>query len=103
MDAEGDRLAGSRSLALRLGSEPAIRISAGIFGLVVAITSLPFLFRWLGWPYGIPILLMDCAILYSTVRLLSDQRADARRKYLRWIYLSGSAAILVILMMRMFI
>ena len=43
MDLEGDRLAGSRSLAVRLGREAALRISAGIFLLVILISSLPFL------------------------------------------------------------
>ncbi len=101
MDLEGDRLAGSRSLALRLGREAALRISAGIFLLVILISSLPFLLGWLGWIYLLPITLMDTVILYFTFKLLVDDRTDFQRKYLRWIYLSGAAAILVILLMRM--
>jgi len=82
MDAEGDRQAGSRSLALQLGSEKALKISAAIFCLVIVVSSLPFIWGWLEWVYLFPILLTDAVILYSTSKLL-DASIKNRRVYLR--------------------
>ncbi|WP_048140444.1 UbiA family prenyltransferase [Methanosarcina horonobensis] len=100
MDIEGDRKAGSRSLALILGRENALKISAVIFSLVVFASILPFLLGWLEWIYLFPILLMDVIILYSTSKLL-DSRIVNRRIYIRWIYLSGLVAFLIIIIIRM--
>lgn len=100
MDIEGDSQAGSRSLALVLGRENALKISGTIFLLVVAASSLPFLLGWLERIYLFPILLMDLVILYSTGKLL-DSRIVNRRIYIRWIYLTGLAAFLIIIIIRM--
>ncbi len=101
MDVAGDRQAHSRSLAIRLGSENALRISGLIFRGVVVISILPFVFGWLNWVYFWPILLMDGVILYATARLL-DAGLAHRRIYIRWIYLSATAALLVIILMELF-
>ncbi|MGE5379226.1 MAG: UbiA family prenyltransferase [Candidatus Aminicenantes bacterium] len=100
MDIEGDRQAGSRSLALALGRESALKISAAVFLLVVVISSLPFLFGWLEWVYLFPILLMDVVILYSTGKLL-DPSVENKRIYIRSIYLSGLAAFLILIIIRL--
>ena len=100
MDIEGDRQAGSRSFALVLGRENALKISGAIFLLVIAASSLPFLLRWLEWIYLFPILLTDAVILYSTSKLL-DSRIVNRRIYIRWIYLSGLVALLIFIIIRM--
>lgn len=99
MDVQGDRQAGSRSLAVVLGPERAMKISAAIFMAVVAISSLPFWRGWLNGIYLLPISLMDGVILYSTAKLLNPQTAD-RRRYVRWIYLGGLAAILIFIFIR---
>lgn len=100
MDIEGDRKVGSRSLALVLGRENALRISGATLLLVIVVSSLPFLFGWLEWIYLFPILLMDVVILYSTSKLL-DSRIVNRRIYIRLIYLSGLVAILIFIIIRM--
>ncbi len=100
MDVAGDKQAGSRSLPVLLGHENALRISAAIFLLVTVVSCLPFLFGWVDWVYAFPILLMDMVILYSTIKLLDTRTAD-RRIYIRWIYLSGLAAILIFIILRM--
>lgn len=100
MDVEGDRQSGSRSLPVVFGRENALRISAAIFLLMVVISSLPFLLGWLEWIYLFPIVLMDAVVLYSTGKLL-DARIANRRIYIRWIYLSGLAAFLIIILIRM--
>lgn len=99
MDIEGDRRAGSRSLALVLGREKALKISGTVFLLVVAASSLPFLLGWLEWIYLFPILLMDLVILYSTGKLL-DPRIVNRRIYIRWIYLTGLGAFIIYIIIK---
>jgi geranylgeranylglycerol-phosphate geranylgeranyltransferase len=100
MDVQGDRLAGSRSLAVLLGQETALKIAGAIFVLLVMVSSVPFIFGWLDWLYLLPISMMDGVIVYSMVRLLNPRTAD-RRRYIRWIYLSGLAAVLMFIVIRM--
>ena len=100
MDIQGDALVGSRSLGIVLGPRKALRISAAIFGTVVLVSIIPFLLRWVEPVYLWPILLMDVGILYSTARLLNP-RTQTPRRYIRWIYLSGLLAILVLIVMRL--
>lgn len=99
MDVEGDRQAGSRSLPVLFGQESAIRISAAIFLLVIAISIVPFVLGWMEWLYVTPFLFMDGVILFSTLKLL-DSRQVNRRRYIRWIYLSASLAILSVIVIR---
>jgi geranylgeranylglycerol-phosphate geranylgeranyltransferase len=100
MDVTGDRLVASRSLAVRLGSERALRISAAVFMTVILISGLPFLFGWLDWNFLLPILFMDGVILYATRKLLDARNAN-RRVYIRWIYLSGLGALLIIIVINL--
>ena len=100
MDIEGDHKVGSRSLALVLGREKALKISGATFLLVIVASGLPFLLGWLEWIYLFPILLMDAVILYSTSKLL-DSRIVNRRIYIRWIYLSGLVTFLIFITIRM--
>jgi len=99
IDIQGDQQAGSRSLAIVLGLEKALKISGMIFLFVIVISSLPFILGWLGWIYLLPISIMDGVILFSTVQLLNPQSAE-RRRYIRWIYLSGLVAILIFIFIR---
>jgi geranylgeranylglycerol-phosphate geranylgeranyltransferase len=99
MDLEGDRKVGSRSLALLLGPQTALKISGAIFLLVVAASCIPFLLGWLELLYLFPIFLSDGIILYSTMRLL-DSRTANRRVYIRWIYLSGMVSLLLLIIIR---
>lgn len=101
MDAAGDRQAHSRSLAIRFGSETALKISGVIFLTAVIISWLPFLFGWLAWVYFGPVLFMDGVILYATRRLL-DTAVTNRRPYIRCIYLSATAALLAIILINIF-
>jgi geranylgeranylglycerol-phosphate geranylgeranyltransferase len=100
MDLEGDRQAGSHSLALLMGSENALKISAALFWVVIVASSLPFLWGWLEWVYLFPVLLTDGVILYSIIKLLDSRRMN-RRMYIRWIYLSGLVTLLMIIVIRM--
>lgn len=100
MDIAGDRQAGSRSLPVLVGSENALKVSAGIFLFVCGMTLLPFLLGWMNWMYFLPMLLIDGVILFSTAKLLDATQAN-RRAYIRWIYLSALAAILLVIFLRL--
>lgn len=100
MDVEGDRKTGSRSLPVLLGQETALRVSAAIFLLVIVISIMPFVLSWMEWLYVTPFLFMDVVILFSTLKLLNPKLAN-RRRYIRWIYLSASLAILIVIVIRL--
>jgi 4-hydroxybenzoate polyprenyltransferase len=51
MDMEGDRQAGSSSLALVFGQQNALKISSLIFLFVIAASAIPFLLGWFAWIY----------------------------------------------------
>ena len=99
MDVEGDRQSGSRSLPVLFGQESAIQISATIFLLVIPISMLPLVLGWMEWLYITPFLFMDGMILFSTIKLLDSKQVN-RRRYIRWIYLSASLAILSVIVIR---
>ena len=99
-DLAGDRQAGSRSLAVVWGPETAIRVSSGIFLLVVLGSPVPFIFGWLDWILFIPLLLADAVILVSTLKLMNPQGAN-RRQLIRWIYLSGMGALLLFIAIKL--
>jgi geranylgeranylglycerol-phosphate geranylgeranyltransferase len=100
MDAEGDRLIGSRSLAIVHGRRAALRTSAGLFAALVVVSIVPFVLGRLEPIYLLPIGAMDAVIIYSVARLL-DPAAQRPRATIRWIYLSGTVAVLVFISMRM--
>jgi geranylgeranylglycerol-phosphate geranylgeranyltransferase len=100
MDMAGDNEIGSRSLALKLGREAALKISRAIFLTTVLYSSLPFLVGWLAPKYFWPIVFMDAVMLYSTWKL-GQPKTEAPRRYMRWIYLSGTLAMIAVLVIRL--
>lgn len=99
MDIEGDRLAGSKSLAVIYGRETALKISRVIFLLVVAITCFPFIAKMLEFIYLVPFLLLDLVILHSIFKLSNPDLANGRI-YIRRIYLTGLATLLISIILR---
>jgi geranylgeranylglycerol-phosphate geranylgeranyltransferase len=102
MDAEGDRLSGSRSLAILHGPARALRVSAAIFSVLILVSLIPFILAILPPVYLLPIAVMDLVIIFSTIRLLNPVTPNPRA-HIRAIYLSGSAAVLGFLGMRLFL
>ncbi|NTW53792.1 MAG: UbiA family prenyltransferase [Chlorobaculum sp.] len=100
LDVEGDRQSGSRSLAVVLGPEKAMRIAAGIFALVIAGSAAPFAAGWFGWMYLPPIIAFDAAVAWSVWRLL-DSRTPRKLRYIRRIYLAGTAMLLALIAIRL--
>lgn len=100
MDVEGDRKAGSRSIAIIWNQKKALRISGGIFFLVISVSIIPFIFSWLNWLYLIPILFLDSVILYATLKLVNPITTEYKQ-YIRLIYMSGLVSILVFISFRL--
>jgi geranylgeranylglycerol-phosphate geranylgeranyltransferase len=100
MDIEGDRLIGSASLAILYGRAFALRVSALIFGVLVAVSLVPFAMGVIPKIYLVPILAMDAVTLYAAIRLL-DARLANPRAHIRAIYLSGLAAVVLFLVLRL--
>lgn len=98
MDAEGDRTRASTSIAIVCGRQIALRISAGLFGLVVALSVLPSIWGGLGLPYLLPIALMDLLIIVFVRRLLRSQTPAEGRGAMRGLYLSASLGLLAFLL-----
>jgi geranylgeranylglycerol-phosphate geranylgeranyltransferase len=99
-DIDGDRHAGSRSIAVVYGQRTALKVSGVIFSVVILNSLVPFFFGWLSWYYLVPIVLFDGILAFSTARLLHPKTVD-HRKYVKWIYKSGSVLILVIIILRL--
>jgi geranylgeranylglycerol-phosphate geranylgeranyltransferase len=59
MDEQGDRLRGSRSIAILMGKQAALSISGTLFGLFILISLLPVIFKWLGTLYLFLLPVMD--------------------------------------------
>jgi geranylgeranylglycerol-phosphate geranylgeranyltransferase len=101
MDAEGDRLINSNSLAIKYGKKFALKVSSVIFILVIFISFIPFLLNWFTPIYLFPIGILDIAILYSTYRLVKTED-DKGRKYIRLLYLGATSGLIIFLIMRLF-
>lgn len=100
MDMRGDTVIDSNSLAIKYGKQAALKISSYIFFSVILLTVLPFLFHWFPVMYLVPMLIMDCSIAYSTLRLLKSQREEGR-SYIRLLYLGATLGLLIFLGMRL--
>ncbi|NTU53980.1 MAG: UbiA family prenyltransferase [Chlorobiaceae bacterium] len=101
LDVEGDRQTGSRSLAVMLGPENAMRIAASLFALVIAGSAAPFAAGWFGWTYLPPIIAFDAVVAWSVWRLL-EFRTPRKLRYIRRIYLAGTAMLLTLIAIRLF-
>ena len=99
MDIEGDKIIGSRSVAIVHGRERALRTSAVVFGALILVSLVPFALGRIASIYLIPIMIMDVVILYSTVRLLNPTTGNPRA-HIRAIYLGGLAAVLLFIGLR---
>lgn len=99
MDMEGDKLISSNSLAIKWGRGVALKVSAVVFSIVVLLTLVPFILKWFTVIYLIPILVMDAAIVVSTLKLLLSPQDG--RKYIRVLYLGATLGLVLFLLMRL--
>ncbi len=102
LDMEGDRLRGSRSLAILWGKRAALNLTGVLFGVVIALTLWPVWWGDLGLRYLIPIAITDLLILYYTVRLVQNRSEGESRAAMRKLYLGASLGFLAFLVGSLF-
>jgi geranylgeranylglycerol-phosphate geranylgeranyltransferase len=102
MDMEGDKKRNSKSIAILIGKDFALRISSVLFGLVVLISLIPIFFDWLGISYLIMILITDVIIIVFTIRLLKSKTPKEGRESMRRIYLGALFGMLAFLIGQIF-
>lgn len=101
MDAKGDILIHSNSIAIIYGGSAAVKLSGIIFFIIILLSFLPFLLNWFTGIYLIPIGIMDLSIAFGAIRLLKSHEKEGR-KYIRLIYLGATSGLLVFLIMKLF-
>ena len=89
MDMQGDKKRDSRSIAIVRGRSFALVISSLLFGLVILISLIPVIFRWLGTSYLLMIFITDVLIIVFTIRLLKSVTPEEGRSSMRGIYLGA--------------
>lgn len=95
MDMEGDRLLGSRSLALQFGRTAALRVSAALFALIFFLTLVPLIRGWMGIQYLLAIIVTNTGLVYFTLKLLRSKDSKEGVFAMRGIYLGFLAGMLV--------
>ncbi len=94
MDMEGDRLRGSKSIAIVHGKEFALRTAGVLTLVIVMITFVPIAAGWLGLAYALPVLVADLMLILYYRRLLSSSTPDQGRKEIRNMYLVMTVLVL---------
>jgi geranylgeranylglycerol-phosphate geranylgeranyltransferase len=100
MDIKGDLLINSKSVAIKYGKQKALKISCAIFLFVILLSFVPFILNWFSTFYLIPIGIMDLSIAWPSLRLLNSKNEEGR-KFIRWIYLGSTFALVLFLIMRL--
>ena len=88
MDMAGDRKRASRSIALRVGRNTALRIAGSLFILVVLLSYVPFILGWLGLSYLLLVCAINIAVILFIGRLMKSRTSEEGRSAMRGIYLS---------------
>jgi geranylgeranylglycerol-phosphate geranylgeranyltransferase len=94
MDMEGDKKRGSRSIALLKGRGYALRITVALWGLVVLLSFLPVVMKWLGPSYLVFILITDLVLAFFSIRLLKSRTPETGRAAMRGAYVGATLAII---------
>ncbi len=102
MDIEGDKQRGSRSMAIQLGRTFALRVASLLFGLVVLISLVPVILKWLGPSYLVMLFIMDLLIVIFTLRLIRSKTSQEGRSSMRGIYLGALVGMLAFLVGQVF-
>jgi geranylgeranylglycerol-phosphate geranylgeranyltransferase len=98
MDAEGDALRGSRSLAILYGRKVALTAVTVLFSAFIVLGIIPYVTGWLDLPYLVLILMADAAVIYLVTRLWRSEAPEQGRRVQRMLYLIMMAFIIAIFM-----
>jgi len=88
MDISGDAMRSSDSLAKKRGIPYALRVSAAVFTVFIALTALPFLAGWFGYAYLILIGVTDLCMAYFVYRLVTSRTTDEGHVQIKSLYLT---------------
>ena len=88
MDAKGDELRSSQSIARTKGRDYALRFSGGLYVLYMALTIVPFMMGWLGPLYLAVALIADTMGAYFFLKLYRSNTPEAGRMRIRHLYLT---------------
>jgi geranylgeranylglycerol-phosphate geranylgeranyltransferase len=88
MDIEGDRLRGSRSLAIVRGKKFALSVSGILYAVFIALTFVPYVLGWLGLAYLVLVVVTDLAVGYLVYGLLKSKTPKEGKKKTRQLYLT---------------
>jgi len=102
MDMDGDKLRGSKSIAIVLGKQFALRISASIFFLVVILGFVPILLGWLEARYFIMVAVAGLVVGYFAIKLVKTETPEEGRHIMRMIYLSPMFGLLAFIVGHLF-
>lgn len=95
MDMEGDAVRGSKSIALLFGRHMALRISAGIFFLVVSLGFVPITLGWLERRYLVVMAIAGMVVGFQAIQLVRSKTPEEGRKVMRSLYLGPTLGLVV--------
>jgi geranylgeranylglycerol-phosphate geranylgeranyltransferase len=98
MDMDGDRLRGSRSIAIRMGKEFALVVSMTCFATVIVISFVPLFLGWMSFSYLVLIGITDLFIIVFAVRLWRSTTPQEGRQAMRGIYLGALLAVIAVIL-----
>ncbi|MDE2997759.1 MAG: geranylgeranylglycerol-phosphate geranylgeranyltransferase [Gemmatimonadota bacterium] len=96
-DIPGDRIAPGGTLPLSWGSASSCRLAAGVYGLLILLTPVPYIFGLYGLPYLILVSLLDVMlawIMFSVLRFPDTQGLRQINRNLKAGMMLGLLAIL---------
>ncbi len=88
MDAEGDALIGSRSIARLYGRRAALSMVTLLFVSFMALGTVPFIVGWMGWSYLLLIIAADMAVAFLVIQLWRSSSPEEGRGVQRALYLT---------------
>ncbi len=100
MDAEGDKLIHSKSIAIRHGKNSAVNIATMIFVSIIFLTTIPFVMGWFSIIYALPLGMLDVLIIVAVAGYRNTE-GDKARTYLKWLYRGGTGTLLIFLIMKL--
>jgi len=97
MDLEGDKKRNSKSLAIIIGRKKAINISFSLFIIFIILSFLLVVFDLLETSYFIIISLTDIIVFFLAVKLLRSRSIKKGRLFIRRLYQSAVAGLILII------
>lgn len=95
LDMAGDEVRFTRSIAKQMGTDRAMMVSGGMFGIFILISFVPFLMNWFTFDYMLFTLVLDVWVIRCVLNLIRSQSIADSRKQVRSLYLSWGLFVFV--------